>query len=153
MPSGVAPAAERRLTRGARRPSEASLGACASSSYAAATELGGARYFAVDRGSLNKEEEAMAVAIDMKFHGATLEQYDKIIQLMGLKQGGPTPPGAISHFVIKTDDGIRVVDVWESKEVFEQFAQEQIGPYSREAGITEEPEMRFFEVHNYLTKS
>ena len=43
----------------------------------------------------------------------------------------------------KTNDGIRVVDVWETKEQFERFAQEQIGPYTREAGITEEPEMRF----------
>jgi hypothetical protein len=95
----------------------------------------------------------MAVAVDLKFRGATLEQYDQIIQKMGLKQGGPTPPGAISHFVMKTDDGFRVVDVWESKEAFERFAQEQIGPYAREAGITEEPETRFHDVHNYLTKS
>ena len=46
---------------------------------------------------------------------------------MGLEQGGSTPPGAISHFVTKTDDGIRVVDVWESQEVFQRFAEEQIG--------------------------
>jgi hypothetical protein len=95
----------------------------------------------------------MAVAIDMRFRGATLDQYDRVMQLMGLKQGGPTPPGAISHFVTETDDGIRVVDVWESREVFDKFAQEHIGPKTREAGITEAPEMHFYDVHNYLTKS
>ena len=95
----------------------------------------------------------MAVAVDMSFKGATLDQYDQVIQKMGLQQGGPMPPGAISHFVTKTDDGLRVIDVWESKETFEQFAQEQIGPYSREAGIEEEPEIRFYDVHNYLTAS
>jgi heme-degrading monooxygenase HmoA len=95
----------------------------------------------------------MAVAIEMRFRGATLDQYDQVIQSMGLKQGGPTPPGAISHFVTKTDDGILVVDVWESRAVFDQFAQEQIGPKTREAGITEQPEMRFHDVHNYLTKT
>ena len=63
----------------------------------------------------------------MAFRGATLDQYDQILQKMGLEQGGPTPPGAISHFVTKTDDGIRVVEVWESQEVFQRFAQEQIG--------------------------
>jgi len=41
--------------------------------------------------------------------------------------------------------------VWESREAFEKFAQEQIGPYSREAGITEEPEATFTEVHKYQT--
>jgi hypothetical protein len=94
----------------------------------------------------------MAVAIDMTFKGGTLDQYDEVIQKMGLQQGGPTPPGAISHFVTKTDDGLRVVDVWESREAFEQFAQEQIGPYTQEVGLSE-PEMHFYDVHNYLTKS
>jgi hypothetical protein len=95
----------------------------------------------------------MAIAVELNFPGATLDQYDQVIQKMGLRQGGATPPGAISHWVAKTDDGIRVVDVWESKEDFEKFAQEQIGPYSREAGITDEPETRMTEVHNYLTKT
>ena len=95
----------------------------------------------------------MAVAVDMSFRGATLDQYDQVIQKMGLRQGGEMPPGGISHFVTKTDDGMRVVDVWESKEAFERFAQEQIGPYTREVGIEEEPEIRFYDVHNYLTRS
>jgi hypothetical protein len=93
----------------------------------------------------------MAVAVEMNFRGASLDQYDQVIQKMGLKQGGPTPPGAISHWVAQTDDGFRVVDVWETKEAFEKFAQEQIGPYSREAGMQSEPEVRFYDVHNYLT--
>jgi hypothetical protein len=86
----------------------------------------------------------MAVAVEMTFKGATLDQYDQVIQKMGLTRGGPTPPGAISHWVAKTDDGVRIVD---------QFAAEQIGPYSREAGITEAPQMRVYDVHNYLTKT
>ena len=40
------------------------------------------------------------------------------------------------------------VDVWESKETFDRFAEEQIGPYSREAGITEQPQISFYDVHN-----
>lgn len=42
---------------------------------------------------------------------------------MGL-QDGSTPPGAIFHWVAKMDTGMRVVDVWESREVFDQFAEE-----------------------------
>jgi heme-degrading monooxygenase HmoA len=95
----------------------------------------------------------MAVAVEMKFRGASTGQYDQVIERMGLVQGGEMPPGGISHFVARTDDGLWIVDVWESKEQFEKFAQEQIGPYSREAGITEEPETRFYEVHNHLTRT
>ena len=93
----------------------------------------------------------MAVAIQMDFQDATLEQYDGILARMGLARGGRAPAGAISHFVAATDGGMRVVDVWESREVFERFAEEKIGPYSAEVGITTEPTMEFLEVYNHLT--
>ena len=95
----------------------------------------------------------MAVAVEMNFKGATLDQYDQIIGKMGLAPGGATPPGAISHWVAQTDEGIRVVDVWETQEAYDQFAAEKIGPYSAEAGVPDEPETRVYEVHNYLTKT
>ena len=92
----------------------------------------------------------MAVAVEMNFRGATIEQYDQILQKMGLTPAGSTPREAISHWVAETDDGMRVVDVWDSREAYDRYAQEKIGPYSAEAGITEPPEVRFYEVHNYL---
>jgi hypothetical protein len=94
----------------------------------------------------------MAVAVEMDFAGATLEQYDEVVKLMGLAGGSrEMPHGGLFHWVAKTDDGIRVVDVWDSKEQFEQFAQEQIGPYSQQAGIPNPPSVTFTEVHNHLT--
>ena len=92
----------------------------------------------------------MAIAAQLDFKGATLAQYDQVIQKMGLHPGGPTPPGALFHWVAQTADGIRVVDVWQSREQFEAFAQQQIGPITKEVGIPSEPELQFFEVHNYL---
>ena len=52
----------------------------------------------------------MAVAIEMNFKGATPEQYDKIIELMG-RTSGEIPPGAIFHWAATTDDGMRIFDV------------------------------------------
>ena len=95
----------------------------------------------------------MPVAVEMNFKGATLDQYDQIIQKMGLTPGGATAPGAISHWVAQTDEGIRVVDVWETQDAYDKHAAEEIGPFAAEAGITEAPEMRVYEVHNYLTKT
>ena len=92
----------------------------------------------------------MAVAVEMNFRGATLDQYDQVIEKMGLSAGDVTPPGAIFHWVAKTDDGIRVVDVWETREQFDRFAAEQIGPYSEEAGIPAPPELSYHDVHNTL---
>jgi hypothetical protein len=93
----------------------------------------------------------MAIAVQMDFDGATVSQYDEICKMMGLTPKGPGPAGAISHFATTTDAGLRVVDVWQTREQFEKFAQEQIGPYSAEVGITGPPTMEFFEVHNYFT--
>ncbi|MCU1462319.1 MAG: hypothetical protein JWO37_2394 [Acidimicrobiales bacterium] len=92
----------------------------------------------------------MTVAVQMDFAGGTLEQYDEICGKMGLTPKGPGPAGAISHFATTTDAGLRVVDVWETKEQFEKFAQDQIGPFSQEVGISP-PTMQFFDVHNYFT--
>lgn len=93
----------------------------------------------------------MTVAVQMDFEGATIEQYDQICGKMGLAPKGPGPAGAISHFVTKTESGIRVVDVWATQEQFEKFAQDQIGPYSADVGLPNPPVLQFFEVHNYFT--
>jgi hypothetical protein len=93
----------------------------------------------------------MATAVQMDFKGATLDQYDQVIEKMGFRRGGPGAPGGLFHWVTKTDDGIRVTDVWETKEQFEQFGQEQIGPITQAVGIPSPPEVQFFEVHNHLT--
>ena len=92
----------------------------------------------------------MAVAIQMDFQDATLEQYDGVVERMGLPRGGRGPAGAISHFAAATDDGVRVVDVWETREAYERFAQEQIGPFSAEVGLNP-PTLELLEVHNHLT--
>ena len=92
----------------------------------------------------------MAVAIQFDFPGATLEQYDQVIQKMGFEPGGQGGPGGLFHWVMKTDDGLRVTDVWQSAEAFQAFADEKIGPITQEFGLSQ-PQIQMFEVHNYLT--
>ena len=91
----------------------------------------------------------MAVAVETTFPGGTTEQYDEGIKLMGLTSGG-RHPGAMFHWVAKTDSGIRVTDVWATKEEFERFLQEQVLPVVEQAGLPT-PDVRFIEVHNYMT--
>jgi hypothetical protein len=99
---------------------------------------------------MTRREAVMPVAVEMNFRGATLDQYDEILKKMELTPGGATPPEAISHWAAVTDDGIRVVDVWDTREAFDRYAAEKIGPYSAEAGIAEPPEMHFYDVHSHL---
>lgn len=93
----------------------------------------------------------MAVAYEMRFEGATLEQYDRVLELMGFEHGGVgARDGGIFHWVAKTDDGILVVDVWESDEQFNRFAEQEIGPYTQQAGIPNPPVITRREVYNTL---
>ena len=94
----------------------------------------------------------MAVAVVMEFEGGSLDQYDQVVQSMGLEPGGPTPPGALFHWVTQTDNGFRVTDVWESQEAFQAFAEEHIGPKSAEAGLSA-PNPTFHAVHNHFIKT
>jgi hypothetical protein len=95
----------------------------------------------------------MAVAIEMDFPGGTLDQYDEVIKRMGLDSGQSTPPGALFHWVTKTDDGIRVVDVWESREIFDKFSEEQIGPMTQAVGMAPPSNVAYHDVYNYLIRS
>src|SRR4051794_22698689 len=74
------------------------------------------------------EVDEMAIAVELNFPDATLDQYDQVIARMGFHPGGPGGPGGLFHWVMKTDGGIRVVDVWQSAEQFQRFAGDQIGP-------------------------
>jgi hypothetical protein len=94
----------------------------------------------------------MAVAFEMRFAGATLDQYDRVMELMG-RDGSPmdiAPDGALFHWCAPTDDGIVVVDVWESDEQFDRFAKEQIGPFTQQVGIPAPPVVTRYAVHAML---
>jgi hypothetical protein len=92
----------------------------------------------------------MAVAVILDFESGTTDQYDRVIEKMGFEKGGPGGPGGLFHWITKTDGGLRVTDVWEDREHFDKFAQEQIGPITQEMGLPQ-PQITFHEVHNYLT--
>jgi hypothetical protein len=92
----------------------------------------------------------MAVGVVLDFEGGTLEQYDQTMELMNFTAGGSVPPGALFHWVTKTDTGLRVTDVWETKEAFDAFAEKEIGPKTAAVGFEGPPTITFYEVHNYL---
>jgi hypothetical protein len=93
----------------------------------------------------------MPVAVIMEFENTSLEQYDEVVEKMGFSHGGPGAPGGLFHWVTQTNGGIRVTDVWESKEEFERFSESTIGPLAAEAGMAGPPKVSYAEVYNYLT--
>lgn len=92
----------------------------------------------------------MAVAVQMDFAGATLDQYDQINERIGLLPGGPASRQELFHWVTDTGEGFRVVDVWESRDAFERFLHEKLDPVMAEVGIPHPPRIQFFEVYNFF---
>jgi hypothetical protein len=95
------------------------------------------------------EEQGMAVAFEMRFAGGTLAQYDAVIERMGFTHGGTGAEGGLFHWVAETEDGILVVDVWESDEAFEAFGRSTLMPITAELGVAP-PEVTRRAVYNTL---
>jgi hypothetical protein len=94
----------------------------------------------------------MAVVMVHDGPGGTKEQYEQVVDRLtdgrGLNSLDDWPAdGILSHTAGPTDNGWRVIDVWESEEAFQSFG-EVIGPILHEVGIPGEPKL--FEVHNFV---
>ncbi len=94
----------------------------------------------------------MAVGIRIRFEGGTQEQYDAAHGAMEIDQN--PPPGMIFHAAGPIDTGWGVIDFWESRDAFDQFASGQLQSALQELGdraFTSPPDIKQFPVH-HITK-
>ena len=89
----------------------------------------------------------MAIARVFECKGWTSGQYDELIA-RGF--GGRSGSGVLFHWATGTDDGMRAIDVYESREAADALARDQIGPLAQQLGLPM-PEITEYDVHNYLT--
>lgn len=95
----------------------------------------------------------MAILMVQDIPGGTQEQYEQVVARLsegrGLKSPSDWPvEGLLSHATGPTDNGWRVVDVWESEEAFQRFG-EVLGPLLQEFGLPAgEPQIS--PIHNFV---
>jgi hypothetical protein len=85
----------------------------------------------------------MPVMYVLDFAEGTLDGYERVIERMQLN--GRLPEGALFHAAGAHGGGVRVIDVWETSDGFQRFAQEQIAPHSAAEGFSP-PDMKRYEV-------
>src|SRR5262245_28660087 len=70
----------------------------------------------------------------LEIAGGTTAQYDRVNEILGMADEGNTPPGLVTHVCAVTDDGIVIVDVWDSVLSLDDFARNRLGPALAAAG-------------------
>jgi quinol monooxygenase YgiN len=88
----------------------------------------------------------MAVLIIAEVKGQTREGYDGMLNV--LEDILRAAPGLILHTSHPTEDGWRVVEVWESKAEADQFFAKNVAP-NLPPGIT--PKRSVEELHGFVT--
>ena len=59
----------------------------------------------------------------------------------------PLPDGLIAHVAGPTDEGVRVIDIWESEATWERFRAERLAPALAALAGSAQPEPTFRDVH------
>jgi hypothetical protein len=91
----------------------------------------------------------MAVVMTMRWQGISPEEYDQALELVGWER--EPAQGGRNHVAWFGGDGaLQVVDVWDSEEDFQRFADERLMPGLASAGLLEgkgEPDVSFAPLH------
>jgi len=87
----------------------------------------------------------MSVVMLMRWDGVTLEQYDRARQLVRWEE----EPAAGGLFHVATHDGqaMRITDIWETAEHFQQFVEQRLMPGIADLGLPGEPHVEIYPAH------
>jgi hypothetical protein len=91
----------------------------------------------------------MSTVMSMEWPGLTPEQYTQVMRALDFDTKAPA--GGVFHVAGFRGDTLRVMDIWESQKAFEKFQKERLVPALQKVGITSQPKVQFFPVHNIYT--
>ncbi len=91
-----------------------------------------------------KRAEEKRIVMLMQWMGVTKELYEKVREQVNWE--GEIPKGAVLHIAAFDEKGIRVTDIWESEEDFNNFARDRLMPVTGK--LTEaEPNIEVYPLH------
>ncbi len=79
----------------------------------------------------------MAVLMTLDIPGGTVAAYDRAREVLDLEGEDGTPPGLITHVCAVTDEGIVIVEAWDSVASLDHFAHDRLAAAFAEAGMPE----------------
>jgi hypothetical protein len=93
-------------------------------------------------------ENLMLYVTTLDVTGLTPEEYRAVLDQMGVE----TKPAAdiFLHLTTRTDFGYRIVEIWDSKEGFEEFLEKRLGPASKAIDLNRKTEISITPLHNFF---
>jgi hypothetical protein len=88
----------------------------------------------------------MSTVMMMEWAGMTQDQYNQVMRILDLDKNPPA--GGMFHVAGFTGGTLHVLDVWESQQAFEKFQKDRLTAAVKQAGITTQPRVQFYPVHN-----
>ena len=90
----------------------------------------------------------MTFVTTLDITGLTPEEYRAVLDQMGVE----TRPaaGIYLHLTTPTDFGYRIVEVWDSKEGFDEFLQTRLAPATKALGIDRKTVISVTPLHNFF---
>jgi hypothetical protein len=95
----------------------------------------------------------MAIVRTFEAHGWTVADYDQLMEGLTAQlrlAPGRSAPGVLFHWAAETADGMRAVDVYESRAAADRLVGDSIGPLATELGLPL-PDITELDVHNALS--
>ena len=89
------------------------------------------------------------IAMHLKWDGITPEQYNQVRDIVKWEEH--PAKGGLFHVAFFDGNGLRVQDVWETAEDFNNFVQNRLMPGVLSTGVTSQPEVEVYPVHALFT--
>ncbi|MCE8425778.1 MAG: hypothetical protein J5U17_08385 [Candidatus Methanoperedens sp.] len=91
-----------------------------------------------------EEDLDTCIVLIVKWEGFTKDMYEETRKQVDFE--GDVPKGLVLHIVTFNDKGIRVSDIWESEEDFNNYARERLMPVTGKLTETQ-PDMEVYPLH------
>src|SRR5262245_5623185 len=88
----------------------------------------------------------MTVVTTIDVHDMTNREYRAVLDRMGVEER--PEPGIYLHITAQTAFGYRIIELWDSQDGFEKFAQRRMLPALKELGIDRNSEITIKPLHN-----
>jgi heme-degrading monooxygenase HmoA len=90
----------------------------------------------------------MAVLMVMEVPGGTIEQYEKVNDMMGIGGDADAPDGLIQHVAGTDGDNLLVIDVWESQQALDRFVTDRLRAALAANDLLSDEQPQILPVHN-----